>query len=762
MLFGLTAMLAAGSSRANVITVDTLADVDQSSNSCSLRNAIAAANTQSPVGSCTAGSGSDTIRVPSGTISLGRSIEISASITFAGASTSTNYNIDPLTGQSPTRTLPTTVIALASGSTDRLFKIDNGVSVSFTDMVLRDGNASATTDSLLHNGGAVWSASSVTFNNVRFINNTALGEGGAVFLNGAGTTITATVTSFIRNQSGSGGSAISSTCYSAAAAESHTYDLNQDLFFHNRAITSPSTIAPAVKSCGDLTVTLSNDTFFGNDQALALTGRNVTPVNVNSATVTLNHLTVVGQVDTGLDFTNAEKLTGITMSNSVIAFNGASGSSNCSSFDGTISNSTATSSIYNNRTGHGCSVTDGYSTNTQGEKDQALAALDGGIFLADNITINPNYSNVFYVPPSHANAVDQFEPSAYGGLTGVLFPTPGSGLLIGQAKTNCDAVDQRGVKRGANVEGCSVGAVEPKQLSPVDDSGQNLSSTGAARTVTVSVLDNDTADEDGSGDGGQRWTVARVDGSFSPTDCDNLNGGTISLVNNGTQIEYFPLRTPITWKGAQVPGPGLTTPKSVTCKYLIDSSKGVSDVSQRSGTVTFTVADIAPIARSVTYTRPYNGEPFPMSPLVGGSDPDGMDGELPPAGPARASNNYSELLSSDCSVRQLVKITGKPSLGTVTGNIMAVVVAGSNLTTYYDGNLVYTPHNSYSPFGDSFQYQVLDADCQPSNIATVTVLTDAPSNTTSKGSGGRGGSFDSLMLGGGLLLLLLRAVRRSA
>jgi len=87
---------------------------------------------------------------------------------------------------------------------------------------------------------------------------------------------------------------------------------------------------------------------------------------------------------------------------------------------------------------------------------------------------------------------------------------------------------------------------------------------------------------------------------------------------------------------------------------------------------------------------------------------------------------------------------------------MALVVAGSTLTTYYGGNLTYTPSNSFSPFGDTFQYVVLDADCVASNAATVTINTSAPNPDTG------GGSFDNVMLAGGLVLLLLRWKRVGA
>ncbi|MEC8022737.1 MAG: CSLREA domain-containing protein, partial [Myxococcota bacterium] len=55
---------------AATITVTTLEDEMDTDGNCSLREAIQAANTDSVVDTCAAGSGADTIQLPAGTITI--------------------------------------------------------------------------------------------------------------------------------------------------------------------------------------------------------------------------------------------------------------------------------------------------------------------------------------------------------------------------------------------------------------------------------------------------------------------------------------------------------------------------------------------------------------------------------------------------------------------------------------------------------------------------------------------------------------------
>jgi CSLREA domain-containing protein len=70
LVWGLVLAYASSPAWAAEITVNTTADELNADGDCSLREAIAAANTDAAVDACAKGSGADTINVPSGTYPL--------------------------------------------------------------------------------------------------------------------------------------------------------------------------------------------------------------------------------------------------------------------------------------------------------------------------------------------------------------------------------------------------------------------------------------------------------------------------------------------------------------------------------------------------------------------------------------------------------------------------------------------------------------------------------------------------------------------
>ena len=72
---GLLMVLGAGTAQANTIVVNSLADPNPGTTLCVLRDAITAANTETAVNGCPAGSGTDTINFSvGGTIELGSTL----------------------------------------------------------------------------------------------------------------------------------------------------------------------------------------------------------------------------------------------------------------------------------------------------------------------------------------------------------------------------------------------------------------------------------------------------------------------------------------------------------------------------------------------------------------------------------------------------------------------------------------------------------------------------------------------------------------
>jgi CSLREA domain-containing protein len=160
---------------AATITVTTFADNLTDLGDCSLREAIQAANTNTAVDACAAGSGADTISLTAGTYSLSRpnvsgdedanqtgDLDILSNLTIKGVDASTT-NI-------------TTTVAL-----DRVMQILPGSTVTLNGLSISNGHSS-------ENGGAINNSGTLTLNDVVIKKSIADGNGGGIF-NSAGTVI---------------------------------------------------------------------------------------------------------------------------------------------------------------------------------------------------------------------------------------------------------------------------------------------------------------------------------------------------------------------------------------------------------------------------------------------------------------------------------------------------------------------------------------------------------------------------------------------
>ncbi len=89
---GLVMVLHTGHASAATITVDSTADTVSNDSTCTLREAVAAADTDTGggAGECAAGSGNDTIQIPAGTYTLTSDLDLGdTGITLNGANVST-------------------------------------------------------------------------------------------------------------------------------------------------------------------------------------------------------------------------------------------------------------------------------------------------------------------------------------------------------------------------------------------------------------------------------------------------------------------------------------------------------------------------------------------------------------------------------------------------------------------------------------------------------------------------------------------------
>lgn len=158
-------------SKAATITVNTLVDENNTGASCSLREAITAANNDAAFGGCTAGSGTDSVL-------FGVTGTINATASLPDVTTSMNIGNN-------TTTTPTVTVNRSGASNYRLLKIGDAVTVSISGLVFSNGYA------FNLQGGAIDSNNNtLTLTNCVFTNNRATFDGGAVRNNGGNMTVT--------------------------------------------------------------------------------------------------------------------------------------------------------------------------------------------------------------------------------------------------------------------------------------------------------------------------------------------------------------------------------------------------------------------------------------------------------------------------------------------------------------------------------------------------------------------------------------------
>src|SRR5271156_4686352 len=161
---------------AATITVTTLEDPTGSTGTCTLRDAITAANTKTATNNCVAGDGTDTIQFGvTGTITLSSELP-------AIANTSPNSLTIDGSGQA---------ITLDGANTYQIFNVNSGATLNLQFLTLADGSVTAVANDT-GQGGAIFNSGMLTIANSTFSNDQATGgistagfggagEGGAIF-----------------------------------------------------------------------------------------------------------------------------------------------------------------------------------------------------------------------------------------------------------------------------------------------------------------------------------------------------------------------------------------------------------------------------------------------------------------------------------------------------------------------------------------------------------------------------------------------------
>jgi CSLREA domain-containing protein len=254
LVWGLVLAYASSPAWAADITVTTADDELNSDGDCSLREAIEAANTDTTVDGCDAGSGEDTINLPSGTYLLSSQLPtITSTVTVDGGSP--NPTID-------------------GGNAVRPFFVASGAQLSLNKLTLTKGNH------ISNDGGAIRNQGTLVVSNST-ISASAAVSAGAIFNQG---TLEVSDSTFSQNSARGDGGAI---------RNEGTLEVNNSTFSQNIA-TGNAGGAIANRSSG--TATVSNSTLSGNSASRGGAMSNQGTLEVNNSTFSDNRATNGGGV----------------------------------------------------------------------------------------------------------------------------------------------------------------------------------------------------------------------------------------------------------------------------------------------------------------------------------------------------------------------------------------------------------------------------------------------------------------------------------
>jgi CSLREA domain-containing protein len=434
--------------RAATITVDSTTDSAVPDGNCGLRDAILAANRDSAVDACVAGSGADVVVVPAGTYTLA----LAGPDEDAGAVGDLDVTGDlEISGAGAGGTI------IQGGGTDRVLDVDpagagltvrvSGVSISGGGGVVEGGGvrnqgALTITDSVLEhnsatfNGGGIYAPNgTIQLERCQVHDNMTypgLGVPGAPAGGGISAVAVTVIDSTIAgNVVRTEGPAANSVAFGGGISAAELTMVGSTVS-NNVAIRS-SFVGPSAGVGGGVTVggaTIRNSTISGNG-ALFGAGIAVQP----NGSVTLSNVTVAGNGNGGV---TGPGMT-LVLRNTILAGNFA----DCSDFDG--SGFITVGNAYNIDSDNTCQL----SGTDQPGVDPLLAPL------ADND--GPTFTQALIVG---SPAIDMGSPDA-----------PGSG------GTACEPTDQRGVVRPVGVR-CDVGAFE----------GSVVTTTTTTSTTTTTTL----------------------------------------------------------------------------------------------------------------------------------------------------------------------------------------------------------------------------------------------------------------------------------
>ena len=455
----------AASAHATMITVTSTADSLVVDGNCTLREAIIAANTDTAIDACPAGSGADVIVVPAGTYTL--------TLTGAGEDAAATGDLD-VTADVEIDGAGAAATVIDGNGTDRVFDIDPGEVVSRTvrlsGMTLQNGGG-------VNFGGAVRSSGILTIADSVVQTSAATGAGGGIYSDGSlslercvirdnsasagpleggaaqGGGITAGFNGYVLNVvdstiSGNTVFAAGDYAYSVGGGISAAdLTMTGSTVSGNVAYTEFNRFSPGFPFGGGLSVdnaTLRNSTVSGNSAGFG------SGIGLGE-TLTLSNVTVAGLWD-GIAFTGPATL---MLENTIVS---SSVSIACNaSLQG--SSFTTVGDDYNIDSDGSCGLS---GSDIPGVDPQLAPLADNG---------GPTFTHALI---DGSPAIDAGNPAA-----------PGSGGLA------CEATDQRGVARPVGPR-CDIGAFEGSVTSTTTTTSTTVTTTTVTTVTTTTTTTGTT------------------------------------------------------------------------------------------------------------------------------------------------------------------------------------------------------------------------------------------------------------------------------
>lgn len=437
----LAGIMASGLAQAAVINVDTTEDELNNDGDCSLREAVVAANTDTAVDACTAGSGQDSILLPEGTFTFalaGRDenaaatgdLDISSDLIISGispASTVIDANgLDRVFDVLPTGIATISEVTVRNGTVDAdvgvgggggILVEENGGNLTLTNVSVRDNRVSGTDSDAV--GGGIANQGQLTLVGCTISGNTA-NRGGGLFGNGA---------------------TISQSIISANTALRGAGILNFGLLTATDVIISDNraTTGGGVDNEGSGVADLTNVTITGNFASQEAGGI------FNLSTLTMSNVTVSGNVAESVAGAIENRGGGtINLIGGTVAYNAVIGQ------EGVLINESGTFTIRNSvvaeNTGGSCYLF-------------GLPTSEGSNIDSDGSCGFAAPGDIVNVDPLLGGLVDN------GGFSPTHALLAGSPAIDAGDDLNCAAVDQRDLPRpvDGNADGdarCDIGAYE--------------------------------------------------------------------------------------------------------------------------------------------------------------------------------------------------------------------------------------------------------------------------------------------------------------